>query len=276
MLLASSSLTVEDQMAEFEHVLAPDGTRIGFRRVGSGRPLVLVHGSSADHQRWLAISDRLARGRQLVMMDRRGRGLSGDGANYDIALEFEDVAAVIRAAVDEPDVLGHSFGALCALEASRHVPEIRRLILYEPVFGIPGFQVYESDTAEMLQDLLVKNGPDAMLVHFLIELVGLRPEDVEALRAGPGWSGRVAAAPTIIREMADGDFLFDPQNYMRLKMPCLLLVGSESPPAFRVGNERLASILPHAELEVLAGQGHAAMLTAPELFCAMVLRFLDG
>lgn len=264
-------------MNDVDHVVAPDGTRIGFRRIGRGRPLVLVHGTSSNHLRWLGLADRLSRGRQLVVMDRRGRGMSGDAQTYDIAREFEDVAAVVAAAGTEVDLLGHSFGALCAIEAARLTGAIRRMILYEPAFGIEGYPIYEDDAEAVLSRLLVEEGPEAMLLAFLTDVVGMTSESVDAMRRdASSWAGRVDAAPTVLREMVDGSYPFRPARYSTLKMPCLLLMGSESAPALRVGCERLSEVLPGARLHEFAGQGHVAMLTAPDMFCTSVENFLDA
>ena len=57
-------------------------------------------------------------------------------------------------------------------------------------------------------------------------------------------------------------------------MPTLLLAGSESLPSETESTAMLAASLPCTRVVTLAGQGHVAMLTAPELFAAEVLRFL--
>jgi len=93
---------------------------------------VLVHGGTADHTRWLSILPALEERFTVYAVDRRGRGLSGDAPEYAIEREFEDVAAVVDAIDGPVDVLGHSYGALCALEAALLTDKIRRLALYEP------------------------------------------------------------------------------------------------------------------------------------------------
>lgn len=68
-------------------------------------------------------------------MDRRGRGASGDGPVYHLGREFEDVAAVVdavaAAAGSAVNVLGHSFGGLCAFGGATLTANVRRLVLYE-------------------------------------------------------------------------------------------------------------------------------------------------
>jgi peptide-methionine (S)-S-oxide reductase len=81
-------------------ITSKDGTRIAYSRSGSGPPLVLVHGTTADHTRWARVLPELEPHFTVYAMDRRGRGGSGDAADYAIEREFEDVAAVVDAIGD--------------------------------------------------------------------------------------------------------------------------------------------------------------------------------
>jgi len=64
-----------------------DGTRIAFAVTGRGPPLVMVHGTTAGHTRWAAVLPEPERSFTVLAMDRRGRGESGDAANYEMARE---------------------------------------------------------------------------------------------------------------------------------------------------------------------------------------------
>src|SRR5688572_24310787 len=109
-----------------------DGTTIACEKIGSGPPLVLVHGTAADHTRWAPVLPALSGRFTIYACDRRGRGASGDGASYAMEREFEDVAAVVDGIGGPVDLLGHSYGALCSLEAAVLARNLRRLALYEP------------------------------------------------------------------------------------------------------------------------------------------------
>lgn len=76
-------------------VRSKDGALIAFQKSGIGAPLVLVHGTSADHTRWASVLPSLASRFTVYAMDRRGRGGSGDTDPYAIEREFEDVVAVV-------------------------------------------------------------------------------------------------------------------------------------------------------------------------------------
>ena len=117
------------------HVASLDGTRIAVHRSGEGPPLVLVHGAAADHSRWRPVLPALERRFTVLAVDRRGRGGSGDAAAYALEREVEDVVAVVEAAGEPVALLGHSHGAVCALEAARLTGGVRALVLYEPPLG---------------------------------------------------------------------------------------------------------------------------------------------
>lgn len=55
-------------------VVSRDGTEIAYWTSGDGPPLVLVHGSPADHTRWRPLVPYLERQVRVHAIDRRGRG----------------------------------------------------------------------------------------------------------------------------------------------------------------------------------------------------------
>jgi pimeloyl-ACP methyl ester carboxylesterase len=116
-------------------VTSGDGTLIAYEQGGRGPHLVLVHGISGNSSVWEAVRPRLEEHFTVARMDRRGRGGSGDSTEYSIEREFEDVASVVNA-LDAPVLLfGHSYGAICALEAATRTDKLSGLVLYEPRFG---------------------------------------------------------------------------------------------------------------------------------------------
>lgn len=255
-------------------VVAPDGTSLAVFVSGSGPPLVLVHGTSADHARWAPVLPSLQRRFTVYAMDRRGRGGSGDRTPYEIQREFDDVAAVVDAIGGPVILLGHSYGAVCALEASTRTTSVDRLILYEP--PIPtGIAMYPPELVDELERLLAEGRGEDVLVSFFRQVVRMPPEELEMLRGLPNWPARVAAARTIPREMRlDETYAFDPARFRDMRAPTLLLLGGDSPPLFQRAIATVHAALPASRIEVLPGQQHTAINTAPELFVDAVVSFL--
>ena len=142
-----------------ETVTSVDGTPIATWRSGEGPPLVLVHGTAADHSRWAPVLPAFEQHFTVNAVDRRGRGGSGDAEDYAVDREFEDVAAVVDSVGESAILLGHSYGALCALEAARLTRNVGKLVLYEPGIEVAGEQIYPPAVIERLEAL-----PDSRIV----------------------------------------------------------------------------------------------------------------
>lgn len=260
-----------------ETISSTDGTLIAYDRGGSGPPLVLVHGTTADHSRWNPLRSALEEHFTVYAIDRRGRGESGDTAEYALEREAEDVAVVVDS-IDEPVVLlGHSFGAICSLEAALRTDDLRKLILYEPPLPVSD---HDPDTEDVLDEMtaLVDAGENEQaLLQFFREVVGVPPTELDALRSAPDWSARVAAVHTAIREeRARKGYEFDAARFAGVTTPTLLLSGDESAPFLRDATNVLDDALPNSQIAIFAGHGHAAMNTGPELFIDEVLTFIHG
>ncbi|CAN5580846.1 alpha/beta hydrolase [soil metagenome] len=258
-----------------ETVISKDGTPIAYERTGSGPPLVLVHGTTASHTRWAPILPALAAEFTVYAIDRRGRGESGDADCYAIEREFEDVAAVIDS-LDEPaSVLGHSYGAICALESALLADNVRKLILYEPPIGEASTVVDHDDVSTRLHALLSAGDREGVVTTFMREIVGMPDHEFKRFRASPAWPARIAAAHTLPREdLAQKQYRLDEERCRTITKPTLLLTGGDSPAFFRDAARRIDATLPDCRIVVLPGQQHIAIDTAPQLFVEEVLAFL--
>jgi pimeloyl-ACP methyl ester carboxylesterase len=261
-----------------EVVTSRDGTPIAYWRGGSGPALLLVHGATADHTTtWRLVREELERRFTVYAMDRRGRGGSGDAPDYEPQREAEDVAAVVDAIGVPVAVLGHSYGALAALEAARLTPNIDRLILYE---GVPlrGADDHPAGLDQRFATLLNAGNMEGLLLTLYRDLVGMSPDEIEILRGQhDAWARRLANAPTLPRELAgERDYVFQPERFASMRAPTLLLVGEDSPPRELRNARGVAAALPDARVVVMPGQQHAAMYTAPDAFVAEVVRFLEA
>jgi pimeloyl-ACP methyl ester carboxylesterase len=251
-----------------------DSTPIAFERSGHGPPLVLVHGTAADHTRWAPVRAELEKRFTVVAIDRRGGGASGDAAAYAIEREFDDVAAVVDAIGEPVHLLGHSYGAICSLEASLRT-KIRKLALYEP--PIPtGAPIYPAGSIEGLQAKLDAGDRAGVVTTFFSEIVRMPESELKRLQSLPNWPARVAAAHTIPREMRAGEsYRFDAARFAAMRTPTLLLLGGESPAFFKVAIDAVHAAIATSKIVVLAGQRHTAINTAPDLFVHEVTAFLE-
>jgi pimeloyl-ACP methyl ester carboxylesterase len=240
--------------------------------------VTLLRGTVASFRghRWAAVRGALAERFTLVLMDRRGRGLSGDGPEeeYALAREAEDVAAVSAELGPETFVLAHSYGGSCALEAAASGARAARLLVYEPAFGTPEGPVFPPAALAAVEVALARGDREAALETFFADVLALHEAAIGPMRGTAEWRARVAAAPTLAREGRAAN-AFRPRAGA-LAMPVRFLLGTETTPPLSRAARAAHAAVPGSSLRELPGHGHAAMDTGPELFVAEVVAWLSG
>lgn len=129
-----------NEMTEITEVQAReikvDGAVVPYRVFGSGRPLVLVHGTNRGSGSWEAVAGAFADVRTVVLPDLSGSDAArDDGGELTVELLADQVAAVIEDLGRGPaDVVGHSLGATVAAALAARRPElVRRLVPAAPL-----------------------------------------------------------------------------------------------------------------------------------------------
>ncbi len=257
-------------MAQFEvktdSVNSADGTVIGYRVLGSGPGLIIVHGGMAASQHYLLLAQALADTYTVYIPDRRGRGMSGPaGDDYSIQKECEDLDALIKK-TGAQFMFGHSSGGLITLEAALRLP-IRKIAVYEPAVSID----HSMPTAwyPKFKRALAKNNPAAAIA---LVIKGLRvsskmdkvPTCVLALMM------RLAQRSEEGRELGKLVFTFPLdyslvtaqestyKKYRDITAGTLLLGGDRSPAYLLDALHALAQTIPDAKFVKFPGLDHSA------------------
>ncbi|NBE96553.1 alpha/beta hydrolase [Nonomuraea sp. KC401] len=248
-------------------------TSIDVERAGTGPAILLVHGTGDDKTCWRSVVPPLSVRHSVHTMDRRGRGGSGDAAGHSIRAEADDIVAVLDH-IGPATLVGHSFGAICALEAASRAPSsVEGLVLYEPPVPVPGTPDF-SGVAARVADLCAQDRREEALCLFLVEVTGLEPGLAKLLRRVPGFAERAAVADTIAREIdATHHYVLDRERLATLTVPTLLLKGDRSAPGLHEAVAMIAGLMPRAVTEVLPGQAHRAMEGAPAMLADAVDTF---
>ncbi len=111
-------------------VTSADGTSIGYRQLGQGPGLIILHGGLRASHHYMRLAQALADTYTVYLPDRRGRRLTHTTVEaYSVAKECEDLCALLQT-TGAHMVFGHSAGGLIALEAALRLP-IHKLVVYE-------------------------------------------------------------------------------------------------------------------------------------------------
>jgi pimeloyl-ACP methyl ester carboxylesterase len=263
-------------MKSFEttYVNTTDGTRLGYRRLGQGPGVVLLHGSMESAQSHMGLAAALSDAFTVYLPDRRGRGMSGSYGNaYGVQREVDDLRSILTE-TGARNVFGVSASGTVALQAALNLPEIEQVAVYEPALLVGAYdrslvgwidrfdrEIGDGDvSAAMVTSMLgLKLGP-AMLNYmprWLLEGFTNWAMKAEDKSAGPDDITMRKLAPTIgyegrlIREMA-GTL----DTFRVLTKPVLLLGGSKGLPFLKPSLDALEETLPNAKRIEFAGLDH--------------------
>jgi pimeloyl-ACP methyl ester carboxylesterase len=246
---------------------------ISVMKIGAGPALLLVHGALLNATlSWAAVLQKLAGHFTVYALDRRGRAPSGDGEDYSISMEVDDIVRVIEAIGQPVTVLAHSYGALVTLEALDQLNGVARLILYEPPLTLAPVGPDVEKAVLDMERALAANDRDKIVTVFLRDQIGAPQERLDAFRSSPIWPVVLAIAPTLPRESRAVNTPRDLAGRLAgCTIPTTMLLGSESPARLRESSIFVSQAIPGSRLVMLEGQGHAAMMDAPDFFAGKVV-----
>lgn len=274
-----------------------DGIQLYYRTVGSGPPLVCCNGVGVSTFFWKYVAEHYRSRFTVVLWDYRAHGLSGSPADLghaDLSVErnARDLATVLDAiGIDEPAVLlGHSMGCQVILEFTRQHPErVRALVPMFGTYGRPLDTFMDTPRARPVIELVARiarrggrraarallplyASPLAFDLGRLTRLVDpyyARRQDIEAYMEHLAYMNPQAFF-RMVELMADHD---TEDLLPRITVPALVIAGEKDlfTPLHR--SQRMARLIPDAELLVLAEGSHAAIVEHPETINRRIDRF---
>jgi pimeloyl-ACP methyl ester carboxylesterase len=260
-----------------------DGQSVRYGVIGTGEPLVFVHGTPFSSQVWRRIAPIAARVRQVFYFDLLGYGASEQRAGQDVSLGVQNrlLAALLEHwQVAKPDVVAHDFGGATALRAALlNGCEYRSLLLVDPVavapWGSPFVQHVRAHEAAFAG--VPPYIHEAMLDAYLQGAVH-RKLDAGTLRihAAP-WTGETGQA-AFYRQIAQMDQRYTDQvqpRYGELRCPVSILWGEQDQWIPVERGEALAKMIPGARFTRVQSSGHLMQEDAPEAIVGELLGFIQ-
>jgi len=257
---------------------ADDGTRIDYERRGDGQPLVLLHGGMAPREYWEPVVPHFE-GFAAVIPQRPGFGTCLDdpaetSADDVLDREIEYVRTLVDAVDGDPILLGHSYGALTALEAATDA-DVEAVVGYEPAVLPEDFR-QEADLADRMQALL-DEGERREAAKRYVEQV-LHPDGIDDLdawlEAWPVWPDCVGLAEEVVR-MNRAVERYQLPDRLEVEPPVLVLSGSDGPDFLRDSARAVHEALPRSRFVEFDGVSHSGPAEAPEAIATEVDAFLQ-
>ncbi len=254
----------------------------------AGRPVLLVHGFTADSAEVADVLEPLAeRGWHAVAPDLRGHGASDRPTDPD-AYSFELMAADMLALADHLGwdrfaLVGHSMGGAVAQLVALDSPErLTALVLASTFHGpVPGITmdlvdlgrwvVRESGMTGLAEAMAARRAENPDSIAAFERLQEARPDYAEESRARLEATSQdmwMALAP---RFVAQEDRL---DRLAKVDVPTAVIVG-ELDSTMLDDCRRIAATIPGATLTMIGGAGHVPQLEQPEAWWEALSGFLD-
>jgi pimeloyl-[acyl-carrier protein] methyl ester esterase len=277
----SLTLAVPWGLSDMPQLTTDNGISLHYETAGSGPPLVFLHGWLMSGRVW-HYQQQLADRFRVITIDLRGHGSSAPGGDFSLdslAGDLDELFAALQ--LDAATLIGWSMGAQLALHASSMLKN--RLEAVVLIGGTPCFCV-KPDYPHGLAAVEARG-------------MGLRLKRNMTVTAGEFFKGMFAAGevtPAQFRDIAAHTVAKLPEMSSALAaletlanadlrpvlpaitLPVLLVHGTADTICLPGASQFMAEQLPHAELHLLDGLGHAPFLSRSEQFNTILQRFLDG
>ena len=248
------------------------GVLLWVNEVGTGSPLILLHGVGSSGSSWLPVIRTLAARFHLIIPDQRGHGRSDKpDRGYLIENYADDLDALIARLDEAPYILGHSLGGLAAVTWAKVHPDSARAVLLEDM--PPRLNADRAPQLREWADMAAMSVPD-LVAHYLRENPHWSPVDAKR-RAEMLTSTR----PEVFRELHDRAQALPPIDMFdgleAIRSPIELIYGDSAlggqVPAPR--GRAFAELGPNFSSVFIAGASHAIHRDSTGPFLKAVLAF---
>lgn len=285
-----SSTKTESNTAAPTQFIETNRHTYAYRRFGggSGPPLILLQHFTGTLDNWdPAVTDALASGREVILLDNAGVGRSTGDVPVTVAGMARHAAAFLEGlGIKRCDVLGYSLGGMVALQMVQDQPSIfRRMILVgtAPRGGEDIMHIEKPSLAKRIQDPTNK-GYDVLRKIFFtssaasqaaaeafVQRISRRSDDRDPVSGPNVASAQVAAFREW--EVPTG------QRFAELRgipHPTLVVNGVHDEMIPVVNSYRLSENLPNAVLLTYPDAGHGSLFQYPESFTRHAAAFLSS
>ena len=251
---------------------------LNFKSIGSGFPLIILHGLLGSLDNWQGIAKQLGEHFQVFIIDQRNHGRSPHSDEFSYQILVDDVLEFMQQqGIAQAHFIGHSMGGKVAMQlALEHNDKVAKLIIvdvapveyedrhstvFKALFAVDLKTVESRQQAEAI--LRTYLGQDESTIQFLMK--GLYREDDNKFQ----WRFNVQALYDTYNEISTGikaDKPFEGET--------LFIKGEKSDYINASNFSEIIDLFPHNQLVEIAGAGHWVHADNPAEFIGVVLKFL--
>lgn len=250
--------------------------KLNFRKVGEGKPLVILHGLFGSADNWFSIARELDKEFTMYLVDQRNHGDSPHDDEWDYDVMVEDLKELLDdEGLDKVFLMGHSMGGKTVMNFALKFPErVEKLIVadiaprYYPVHhesileGLNSLDLKAINSRKEADDTLAKYISEPGIRQFLLKSLG---------RDGDGFAWKINL-PVLTKNIENvGEALPEGESY---EGPTLFLAGANSHYIQQKDLPEILEFFPNYELEFVQNAGHWLHAEQPHAVVEEIRKFL--
>ncbi len=253
------------------------GQKLFYRKLGQGRPLVVVHGLFGSSDNWLSIAKMLEETHTLYLVDLRNHGQSVHSSTFDYSTMADDLHDFLVAHdLKGCDLMGHSMGGKAAmLFAALNPGYLRKLIVVD--IGPKQYPLHHNEilaglNAIPIEAIQSRGEADKVLSEYVQE-VGIRQFLLKNLsRSSEGFSWKINLK--VLTEKIEEIVKSLPENLI-YEGSTLFVRGSKSNYILDEDIYEIENQFPNASTKDVANAGHWIHAEQPGIFVEIIKKYLD-
>jgi len=253
-----------------------------YRKIGEGKPLIILHGLYGSSDNWLPIGKMLADTFSVYIPDLRNHGKSPHSEIHNYQVISEDICNFIeKNKLKNPSIIGHSMGGKAAVFFAKYFPELSRKIIVADISPFPyilsensiehyyilsslkKINLFRCNKYADIENELLIYFEDERLRNFLLKNVKKEPD---------GTMKWLINLPVLSNSLPE---IFKGLSYSeKIKTPFLFVKGELSNYISKQDEMNIPNVFSDYHFEIISNAGHWLHAEEPEKFVSIVKRFL--
>lgn len=242
-----------------DQFMTRDGVRLRYRDIGSGEPVILLHGASRTLADWEGIGDSLALTHRVIVPDQRGHGQSTkypDAESYGWAMAADIERLLDHLRLDRAHLIGHSMGAMVASGVASRYPN--RVATATLIAG-PFYRDSATFATTLAPHTTAMERGEGFVSLFKWLFPGIPDSIARGISAQAVAANDMPSITAVFR--STGAMIVTPAMAARIRVPLLLAVGGGDPLAAQ--SRDMATWWPGARLLEIAAATHGTIPMDP-------------
>jgi len=252
--------------------------KLSFRKLGSGKPLFILHGLFGSSDNWQTLGKQFAENFTVYFIDQRNHGRSPHSPEHNYELMAEDLLELMEAEnLDKVMLLGHSMGGKTAMYfAINHPEKVEKMVVVDispkkyPITNkdiieaLEKVNLAEVKSRKEVEEILSQDIKNYGTMQFLLK--NLYWEDSQKL----AWRFNLEALKNNIARVGE----LTPMPSQPLQIPVLFVKGEKSDHIVSTDNTLINAMFAHAEIATIPDAGHWTHADKPIEFFTIINNFL--